>query len=64
MLAKAGLRLEAALRLLRPWRGVLGSDRIGRRLRAGAANGRSCYPRGASPSARVAALLVAAGAER
>ena len=59
MLAEAGLRLVAALRLLRPWRGVLGSDRIGRRLRAGAAN-----PRGASPSARVAALLVAAGAER
>ena len=37
MLAGAGLRLEAALRLLRPWRGVLGSDRIGRRLRAVAA---------------------------
>ena len=37
MLAEAGLRLEAALRLLRPWRGVLGGDRIGRRLRAGAA---------------------------
>ena len=51
-------RLEAALRLIWRWRGVLKGKCIGRSLWA------AVFPHSSEPSARVAALLVAAGADR